>query len=59
LVSEISDTWRPFLVHVAEELGNDLDSVTLALERIAAAAARVRAVEPPLPEPESADGAPA
>jgi len=53
LVSEISDTWRPFLIHVADELGDDLDSVALALERIAAAAARVRAMEPPLPEPEA------
>lgn len=55
LVSEISDTWRPFLVHVADELGGELDSVTLALERIVAAAARVRALEPPLLEPDPAE----
>jgi DNA-binding MarR family transcriptional regulator len=47
VVSEISDTWRPFLVHVADALGDDLDGVTLALERIVRAAAEVRASERP------------
>lgn len=42
LVSDISDTWRPFLSGVAEELGEDLERVTNALERIAEAATRVR-----------------
>ena len=58
LVSEISDTWRPFLVHVAEALGDDLESVTLALHRIAAAASQVRAGEPSGSEPVIAAEAP-
>lgn len=45
VVSEISDTWRPFLVHVADALGDDLGEVTAALQRIVAAAAEVRAGE--------------
>jgi DNA-binding MarR family transcriptional regulator len=51
LVNEISGTWRPFLVRVAEELGDDLDEVTLSLQRIVAAAEHVRAVEPVILDP--------
>jgi DNA-binding MarR family transcriptional regulator len=57
LVNEISDAWRPFLVNVAEALGDDLDSVTLALQRIAIAAGKIRASEQHSGEPErEADG---
>lgn len=46
LVSDISDKWRPFLVGVADELGDGLPEVTAALERLAASAAQVRSNEP-------------
>ncbi len=45
LVGELSDAGRPFLGQVAARLGDDVTSVTAALERLAEAAARVRAAE--------------
>jgi DNA-binding MarR family transcriptional regulator len=46
LVGELSDVGRPFLRRVAAELDGDLAGVVAALERLVAAAARVRAQEP-------------
>ncbi len=46
VVGEISGAWRPFLETVADELGEDLESMTRDLERLAEAAARVHAHEP-------------
>lgn len=43
LVNEIAETWRPFLVHVGEALGHEIEAVTLAFEKVAAAAVMVRA----------------
>lgn len=45
LASGISETWRPFLTGVADELGDRLEQVTLALEQIADAASKVRQSE--------------
>jgi DNA-binding MarR family transcriptional regulator len=42
LAGELAETTRPFLSAVAEELGEDLDQVVLALESLAGAAARAR-----------------
>jgi DNA-binding MarR family transcriptional regulator len=54
LVSEISETWRPFFVRVADALGDDLEGVTEALQKLVAAAEHVRAVEPAILEPADA-----
>lgn len=43
LVSEISESWRPFLTAVSEALGPDLDAVISSLELVAEAAASIRA----------------
>lgn len=53
LVNEISGLWRPFLVRVGEELGDHLDEVTIALQRIVAAAEHVRATEPVILDPDN------
>lgn len=50
LVGEISDVGRPLLARVAQRLGDDRESITVALERLARIAAEVRAELPPLPE---------
>lgn len=42
LVGELSDVARPFLEQVAAQLGDDLGTVTAALERLGEAAAQVR-----------------
>ncbi len=42
LAGELSEYSRPFLEGLAEELGQDLESVVAALEALTAAAARVR-----------------
>jgi DNA-binding MarR family transcriptional regulator len=42
LAGELAETARPFLEALAQELGDDLDGVLVALETLAAAAARVR-----------------
>jgi DNA-binding MarR family transcriptional regulator len=46
LTTELSEPGRRFLDAVADELGEDLSTLTAALERLSAAAARVRAVAP-------------
>lgn len=51
LVSEISETWRPFFERVTEALGDDLEAVTAALQKLVNAAEHVRAVEPTILEP--------
>jgi DNA-binding MarR family transcriptional regulator len=43
LAGELAETTRPFLEAVAEELGEDLDRVISALERLVASSTRVRA----------------
>ena len=45
LVTELAETSRPFLARVGDELGGSLDEVTVALERLAESAARVRGAE--------------
>jgi DNA-binding MarR family transcriptional regulator len=47
LVGEMAETGRSFLDRVAAHLGDDVESVTAALERLVAAAADVRAPAEP------------
>lgn len=43
VAGELAGSTRPFVLGLAEELGDDVERITTALEDLAAAAARVRA----------------